>query len=109
MPKTATTRAKRPAKKPAAKARPAAKKTAATTTVRKAAVTNNKTRRFHLTADGGRDFTASALLAEFFGTMVLVSAMVITSGNQLLIGFSLIAVAVAFMGISGVNFNPAVS
>ncbi|HET7630541.1 MAG TPA: aquaporin [Candidatus Saccharimonadales bacterium] len=108
MAKSATTRAKRPAKKPTT-ARATAKKTATKTTVRKAAVTNNKTKRFQLTAVGGGDFTASALLAEFFGTMLLVSAMVITSGNQLLIGFSLIAIAVAFMGISGVNFNPAVS
>lgn len=110
MAKSATTRAKRPAKKPAAKTTrsTAAKKTAATSTVKKAAVTT-KTKRFQLTVNGSRDFSASALLAEFFGTMLLVSAMVITSGNQLLIGFSLIAIAVAFMGISGVNFNPAVS
>jgi glycerol uptake facilitator-like aquaporin len=99
MAKTATTRAKRPAKKP----------TRTRTTAAKKAAVPAKTKRFQLAANGSRDFTASALLAEFFGTMLLVSAMVITSGNQLLIGFSLIAIAVAFMGISGVNFNPAVS
>lgn len=56
-----------------------------------------------------RDFTASALLAEFFGTMLLVSVMLITSGQQLYIGLSLIIIAAMFMAVSGSNFNPAIS
>lgn len=55
------------------------------------------------------DATPGALIAEFLGSMLLVSAIIITSGNQFYIGVSLIALAAVFAGMSGVNFNPAVS
>lgn len=55
------------------------------------------------------DFTPGALIAEFLGSMLLVTAIIITSGNQFYIGITLIALAAIFMGMSGVNFNPAVS
>lgn len=55
------------------------------------------------------DATPGALIAEFLGSLLLVSAIVITSGNQFYIGVSLIALAAVFGGMSGVNFNPAVS
>lgn len=55
------------------------------------------------------DATPGALVAEFLGSMLLVSAIIITSGNQFYIGISLFVLAAVFAGISGVNFNPAVS
>ncbi len=101
MPKSATSRAKRPTKQTKAK-------TNTKTTAKNSAARTARSRQVS-SQIGARDFTSSALLAEFFGTLLLVSAMIITSGNQLLIGLSLIAIAAVFMGISGVNFNPAVT
>lgn len=89
------------------KAKSTAKKASKTVAAKAAPVTKTKLtsgRKLKL----NWDFTPSALLAEFFGSMLLVTAILVY-GNPLYTGFALIALAAVFAGISGVNFNPAVS
>ena len=50
-----------------------------------------------------------ALLAEFFGTFLLVLAVLASGGNALIIG-GIVAIITALIGkVSGAHINPAVS
>ncbi len=49
------------------------------------------------------------LVAEFLGTTVFLSSILLSGGNAWVIGATLIAVILAIGGISGGHVNPAVS
>lgn len=52
---------------------------------------------------------ASALVGEFIGTFLLVTAIMAFSGNAFFVGVSLIVIAIVLFAITGAHFNPAVS
>ncbi|HZJ34521.1 MAG TPA: aquaporin [Candidatus Angelobacter sp.] len=52
---------------------------------------------------------ASALIAEFIGTFILVTAFFQMQGNPLFVGFTLIGIFLIIGGISGAHINPALT
>lgn len=104
-PKTAkTTSTKRPAKKVAAKQ-------AVTKTVVSRPVKADRPRenRNIFAARFNNELSAPSLLAEMFGTFLLVSSILITSGDAFFTGLTFAVVAFAIIAISGAHINPAVT
>ena len=56
-----------------------------------------------------QDVNAAALVAEFIGTFLLVSAVMSFSGNAFFVGVALAVIVAAIFNISGAHVNPAVS
>lgn len=54
----------------------------------------------------GRQVALTALLAEFVGTFLLTCVYVITKGEPLYLGFTLIAIVLTVGTLSGAHFNP---
>ncbi|HCH34255.1 MAG: MIP family channel protein [Candidatus Saccharibacteria bacterium GW2011_GWC2_48_9] len=57
----------------------------------------------------GRSFILGAFIAEFIGAFILASAAVLTRGEPLYVGFTLIAVVLIVGTLSGSHINPLVT
>lgn len=53
--------------------------------------------------------TAVKLIAEFLGTFLLMTSILVSGGNFLIIGATLALIVFVIGGISGAHVNPAVS
>jgi glycerol uptake facilitator-like aquaporin len=99
-----TTSSKKPVKKVAAK--PAAEKTVISRSVKADRPREN---RNIFTARFNNELSAPSLLAEMLGTFLLVSSILITSGDAFFTGLTFAVVALGIMAISGAHVNPAVT
>lgn len=50
-----------------------------------------------------------ALVAEFFGTFLLATSMLVSGGNALVVGATLVLIMLAISQVSGALVNPALS
>lgn len=56
-----------------------------------------------------RTYVASALIAEFIGAFLLTAAFIITKGESLYLGFTLVAIVLMIGTLSGAHVNPLIT
>lgn len=84
-----------------------AKQTTTKVTTVKAVAADKRPKKSNVSAFGqGRSPLLGACIAEFIGTFILASAAVLTKGEPLYVGFTMLAVVLIVGTLSGAHINP---
>lgn len=112
--KKAGSTAKKTSKKPSVATKPSTTAKSNVTTVKAVEATTpakkvSRMPRFGTFGGERSSYLLGALVAEFVGTFILASVVMITNGEPLYIGFTLVAIVLAVGTLSGAHVNPLVT